>query len=190
MRRSGFKGLFAAGLVATSLASTTTVVASADMFLKLTGIKGESADAKHKDEIEVLSWAWGMSTGTGRVKKGTIAPQCIQDIHLTKFVDSSSPQLIMNGVLGQIAKEATLTVRKAGKDQQEYLIIKMTDVLVTSYQTGGSSGSDAAQLVDSVTLNFSTIQGEYRPQKEDGSLGNAVVFEINSTCPSDPSGRQ
>ena len=183
MRRSGFKGLVAAGLVATSIASTTSVVsASSDMFLKMTGIKGESQDSKHKDAMEILSWSWGMSTGTGRVKHGTIAPQCIQDLHLTKFVDSATPQLIMNGVLGQVAKEATLTVRKSGGSQQEYLIIKMSDVLVTSYQTGGSSASES-QLVDQVVLNFSSIQGEYKQQKEDGSLGNSVFFDINSTCP-------
>jgi type VI secretion system secreted protein Hcp len=160
------------------------------MFLKLTGIKGESADFKHKDEIEILSWSWGLSTGTGKGKRGTIAPRCIQDIHLTKFVDSASPQLIMNGVLGQIAKEGTLTVRKAGKDQQEYLIVKMQDVLVTSYQTGGSAGDNSDLLVDTVTLSFSSIQGEYRPQKPDGTLGTPVVFDISSTCPSDPGNRQ
>ena len=182
MRRSRFKGLVAAGLVATSIASTTSVVSASDMFLKISGIKGESTDAKHKDSIEVLSWSWGMSTGTARVKRGTVAPQCIQDLHVTKFVDSATPELIMNGVMGEIAKEATLTVRKAGKDQQEYLIIKMTDVLVSAYQTGGSSGSDVP-LVDQVVLHFSTMNGQYFPQKADGSLGSPVNFNISGDCP-------
>ena len=182
MKRSGFKGLVMAGLVASSIASSTSVVsASSDMFLKLSGVKGESVDEKHKDEIDVLSWSWGTSTGTGKVKRGTIAPQCIQDLTLTKLVDSSSPQLIMNGVLGEVAKEGTLTMRKAGKGQQEFLILKMTDVLVTSYQTGGAAGSES-QLMDQVVLNFSSIQGEYRPQKPDGSLGTPVVFNISGSC--------
>lgn len=181
MKRSGFKGLVAAGFVAASLASSTSVVSASDMFLKLSGIKGESTDEKHKDEIDVLSWSWGTSTGTGKVKRGTIAPQCIQDLQLTKLVDSSSPQLIMNGVLGEVAKEGTLTMRKAGKGQQEFLVLKMTDVLVTSYQTGGVSGNES-QLMDQVVLSFSSITGEYRPQKADGSLGQAVVFNIAGSC--------
>ena len=182
MKRSGFKGLVAAGLMAASVASSTSVVSASDMFLKLTGVKGESVDDKHKGEIDVLSWSWGLSTGTARVKKGTIAPKCIQDLALTKFVDSSTPQLIMNGVLGQTAKEGILTVRKSGvKDSQEYLVLKMTDVMVTSYQTGGSGGD--GQLVDSVVLSFSSIQGEYRPQRADGTVGTPVVFDITSTCP-------
>lgn len=183
MKRSGFKGLVAAGLVATSIASSTSVVSASDMFLKLSGIKGESLDAKHKDEIDVLSWSWGTSTGTGKVKHGTVAPQCIQDLVLTKFVDTSTPQLIMQAVMGQAAKDGTLTVRKSGsKEQQEYLVLKMTDVLVTSYQTGGSAASDQL-LIDQVVLHFSSIEGEYRPQKDDGTLGAPVVFQINSTCP-------
>lgn len=190
MKRSGFKGLVAAGLVATSIASSTSVVsANSNIFLKLGDIKGESTDQKHKDWIEVLSWSWGMSAGTGRVKKGTIAPQCIQDLTLTKFVDSSSPEIIMAAVLGEVAKEATLTLRKAGGDQQEYLIVKMSDVLVTSYQTGGGGGNEA-QITDEVVLHFSSIRGEYRPQSADGKLGTPVVFNISSDCPSDPSIRQ
>src|SRR5215213_10067359 len=175
MKRSGFKGLVAAGLVATSIASSTSVVSASDMFLKITGVKGESLDVKHAGEIDVLAWSWGMSTGTGRVKKGTIAPQCIEDLSLTKFTDSATPQLIMNAVTGEAAKEATLTMRKAGKEQQEFLVIKMSDVLVTSYQTGGSAGSEQ-NLTDSLVLHFSSISGEYRQQKADGSLGSPVFF--------------
>ena len=73
-------------------------------------------------------------------------------------------------------------MRKAGKEQQEFLIIKMTDVLVSSYQTGGVSGSET-NLVDAVTLSFSSISGEYKQQRADGSLGSSVFFQIDSTCP-------
>lgn len=182
MRRTGFKGLVAAGLVAASVASTTSVVSASDMFLKISGIKGESTDKAHKDSIEILSWSWGMSEGTGKVKRGTVAPKCIQDLELTKLVDSSTPALITHGVLGETAKEATITVRKSGGDQQDYLIIKMTDVMVSSYQTGSDAASNSA-LVDTVVLSFSTIQGEYKRQRPDGSLDSGVTFSINSTCP-------
>ena len=181
MKRSGFKGLVAAGLVAASMVSTTSAVSASDMFLKIGNIKGESTDDKHKDWIEVLSWSWGTSPNTGKTKRGTVAPQCINDLVLTKYVDSSSPELIMNAVLGQAAKDATLTMRKAGKDQQEFLIIKMQDVLVSSYQTGANS-SNEAQLTDAITLHFSSISGEYRPVRDDGKVGTAVTFQISGDC--------
>lgn len=181
MKRSGFKGLVAAGIVAAGIASSTSIVSASDMFLKIGDIKGESVDDKHKDWIEVLSWSWGTSTGTGKTKRGNVPAVCVQDLVLTKKVDSASPELIMNGVLGQSVKEATLTMRKAGKGQQEFLVIKMQDVLVSSYQTGGSAGSEA-DLMDQLVLHFRAIQGEYRPQKPDGSLGNPVVFSISGDC--------
>jgi len=181
MKRSGFKGLVAAGLVAASVASSTSVVSASDIFVKIAGITGESTDDKHKGWIEVLSWSWGTSTGTGKTKRGTVPAQCVLDLVLTKLVDSSSPQLIMNGVLGQAAKDATLAMRKAGKDQHDFLVVKLQDVLVSSYQTGGSSQSES-QLVDQLVLHFSSIQGEYRPQKADGTLGTPVTFQISGDC--------
>ena len=33
---------------------------AASIFARIGTIKGESRDAKHKDEIEVLSWSWGL----------------------------------------------------------------------------------------------------------------------------------
>jgi type VI secretion system secreted protein Hcp len=69
---------------------------------------------------------------------------------------------------GQHFKSATLTARKAGKGQQEFLVYKLTDVLVTSYQTGGSSGSDAPG--DSVALDFASIEVEFRPQSSTGKV--------------------
>ena len=88
MRRTGFKGLVATGLVAAGVAASTTAVSASDMFLKIANITGESQDAKHKGEIDVLAWSWGQSTGTGKTRRGTIPSACIQDLSLTKYVDS------------------------------------------------------------------------------------------------------
>jgi type VI secretion system secreted protein Hcp len=73
---------------------------------------------------------------------------------------------------GKHHKEAVLTARRAGKSQQEFLVFKFKDVLVTSYQTGGSAQSDV--VLDQASIGFSTIQMDYRPQKADGSLGPSV----------------
>lgn len=54
-----------------------------DMFIKIDGIKGESTDDKHKDEIDVLSWSWGMSQSgtvhtTGGSGAGKVSFRCIR----------------------------------------------------------------------------------------------------------------
>lgn len=180
MRRSGFKGLVAAGIVATGIAASTTAVAASDMFLKMSGVVGESQDSKHKGEIDVLSWSWGTSTGTGRTRRGMVPAACITDLSLMKTVDSASPTLIMMGVLGQVSPEATLTVRKSGDNPSDFFILKMTNVSISSYQTGGSEGEN--QLTESVVLHFDQLKGEYRQQKADGSFGSPILFDVSGAC--------
>ena len=78
---------------------------------------------------------------------------------------------------GEHIKDATITVRKAGKGQQEYLIIKMTDMLVTSVSTSVSAEGDAT--IEGVVLAFAKVDLEYRPQKPDGTLDVGVHFKYD-----------
>ena len=147
-------------------------MAAVDYFLKFEGIKGESTDAKHKDEIDIESWSWGETQAGQGAGAGKVA---MQDFHFVMKVNKATPTLMKACATGQHITTATLTGRKAGKEQQEYLTVKLTDVLVSSYQTGGMGGGDD-QPVDQVSLNFSKIEVEYRPQKPDGSLGTSERF--------------
>ena len=145
-----------------------------DMFLKLDDVKGESVDSKHKGEVDVLAWSWGMSqSGTTHVGGGGGAGKVsVQDISLTKYVDKSSPVLMLSCCNGKHFKEAVLTVRKAGEKPLEYIKITMKEVIVANISTGGSGGED--RLTENVTLNFAEFKIEYVPQKPDGS-GDAAV---------------
>jgi type VI secretion system secreted protein Hcp len=145
-----------------------------DMFLKIDDVKGESTDDKHKDMIDVLAWSWGMSqSGTTHMGGGGGAGKVsVQDISLTKYVDKSSPNLILAACNGKHFKEALLTVRKAGEKPLEYIKITMKEVLVSNISTGGSGGQD--RLTENITLNFAEFKVEYTPQKPDGS-GDAAV---------------
>jgi type VI secretion system secreted protein Hcp len=145
-----------------------------DMFLKIDDVKGESQDDKHKDEVDVLAWSWGMSqSGTTHTGGGGGAGKVnVQDMSLTKYVDKSSPNLIMAACNGKHYKQALLTVRKAGEKPLEYIKITMKEVLVASVGTGGSGGED--RLTENITLNFAEFKVEYAPQKPDGS-GDAAV---------------
>jgi type VI secretion system secreted protein Hcp len=110
-----------------------------DGFLKLDGIKGESADAKHKGEIDIISFSFGASQiGTqGSGGGGGSGKVQIHDIHFFKKVDASSPLLFLNCATGAHIKEATFVVRKAGGQQLEFLKIKLTDILISSIKPHG-----------------------------------------------------
>jgi type VI secretion system secreted protein Hcp len=146
------------------------------IFARIGTIKGESRDAKHKDEIEVLSWSWGVSqTGTttsgGGSGKGKAS---FHDFNFTHHVDKASPVLMKACATGEHIKDARITVRKAGKGQQEYLVVTMTDVLVTSVSMSVSAEGDAT--MEGVTLAFAKVDLVYKPQKPDGSLDVGVHF--------------
>ncbi len=145
-----------------------------DMFLKIDDVKGESTDDKHKGEIDVLAWSWGMNqSGTTHMGGGGGSGKVsVHDLSLTKYVDKSSPNLMLATCNGKHFKEALLTVRKAGEKPLEYIKISMKEVIVSSVSTGGSGGQD--RLTENITLNFAEFKIAYTPQKEDGS-GDAAV---------------
>jgi len=146
---------------------------ASNYFLKIDGIPGESLDAKHKDEIEVLSWSWGETneppaTSGGGAGSGKVA---MTDLHVSANLSRASPQLLLACASGQHIKSAVLTGRKAGKAQAEFLTFSLSDVLVSGYQTGGSA---VEAPLDSISLNFSKIEVSYKQSKADGSLAKAI----------------
>jgi type VI secretion system secreted protein Hcp len=150
-------------------------MAQVDYFLKLDGIKGESTDSKHKGEIELSSFSWGCSntsdvagsSGTG----GGAGKVHFQDLHCTTMVNTSSPTLMLNCATGVHIKSALVTARKQGGDQQDYYKVTLTDVLVSSYQSGG--GGDLIPT-DQFSLNYGKIEFSYQSQDEKGKLGTPV----------------
>ena len=152
---------------------------ASDIFAKIGDIKGESLDAKHKDEIEVLSYSWGV-TNAGHVGGGAgggAGKATFQDLAFHHGIDKASPRLFAACATGEHIKEATITHRKSGKGQQEYLIVKLNDVIVTSVQNSGSSGG--GDTTESVSIAFAKVSLEYKPQKPDGSLDAGVFFKYD-----------
>jgi type VI secretion system secreted protein Hcp len=147
---------------------------AADYFLQITGIAGESTDAKHKGWIDVEAWSWGESNtrqvsggaggGAGKVQ--------VQDFSFTTRVSKASPRLFLACATGQHMKEARLVAVHSGAMQQEFLTWTFSDVLVSAYQTGGAGGD--VSPMDQVSLNFAKLKVEYRAQKPDGSLEPAI----------------
>jgi type VI secretion system secreted protein Hcp len=152
---------------------------ASSIFAKIGSIKGESLDSKHKDEVEVLSWSWGVaqSGSLAHGGGGGEGKASFNDFNFTHHVDKASPVLLKACATGEHIKEATITVRKAGKGQQEFLIIKMNDVLITSVNPSGAG--DTAATAENVSLQFAKVDLEYKPQKADGSLDVGIHFKYD-----------
>jgi len=150
-------------------------MAQVDYFLKIEGVDSESTDDKHKGEIDCMSFSWGQTNaGTAGHGAGAGAGKVLpQDFTFTKKMDKASPLLMIGCATGQHFKSAILTARKAGGGQQEYLKITMSDLMVTSYQTGGSAEGDPVPI-DQISMNFAKLEMIYKEQKPDGSLGGDI----------------
>ena len=168
-------------VLAASLALALPLACSAavDAFLKVDGIKGESTDDKHKEEIDIESWSVGGKVDLGSNAGGARAGKpCVSDLLLVKQVDKASPLLFQALVVGNHIANATLAVRKAGEKPQDYLVLTLKEVQVSSVQH--SSGGDLP--MESVALNFASMEMTYKPIGRDGTAGAPVKATVNGGC--------
>ena len=148
---------------------------ASDIFAKIGDIKGESLDDKHKDEIEVLSFSWGVANAPNAGGAGA-GRATFHDLSFTHTIDKASPGLLQACATGTPLKEATITHRKAAKGQQEYLIIKMNDIIITGVSIGDSSGTAGSE---NVALAFAKVDLEYRRQNPNGTLDPGIHFTFD-----------
>lgn len=156
-----------------------------DILLHIDTVPGESRISGHEDEIDILSWNWGMSqagsfhTGNG----GGSGKVNVQDIVLTKYVDKSTPTLINKCANGTHIPSATLTLRKAGDPAVDYLVIKFDKLMVSSVSTGSAAGDD--RLIETITLHFAKFSVVYTPQDNDGAgiATSEFAFDVEANVP-------
>jgi type VI secretion system secreted protein Hcp len=145
-----------------------------DYFLKLEGSGFDGESKKMDKQIDVLSWSWGQSNGASvSTGEGLSAGKVnAQDLSLSFKLNKATPYIIKACANGEHLKSAVLTCRRAGTDPQDFLIMTLSPVVISSYTTGGGSGDDVP--VDSVTLCFAKLEYKYAPQKADGKLDKQI----------------
>lgn len=148
--------------------------AMVDYFLKIEGIEGESRDSKHAGEIQVSVFNWGEQQPIASWTGGGLGAGKVEmnDFNIVMPVSKASPHLFQKCATGEHIPSAVLTCRKAGKEQQEYLTITFSDLLVSRYQTDAESAD--VLPTDQVSFNFKKVEFSYREQKADGTLGGAI----------------
>jgi type VI secretion system secreted protein Hcp len=156
---------------------------NADMFLKLDGIAGESTDDKHKNEINLTSFAFavgrgGDGTGTsGGIAGAAATPKGrLQTLRIDKIYDSASPKLFRAAASGQHIKSAVLTFRRSNDNDIEFLTYTLSDVQVTSYDQGGKDGDarDLGSLEEEVGLTAAKVHVTEQTVDSDGKKGPVV----------------
>lgn len=136
-----------------------------DCFLKIDGIPGESADDKHAEWIEVLSYSHGMSQQSSCSTAGgqnRSAGRCDhQDLSVVKPLDKSSPKLAVYCSNGTPISEIRMELCGANGEKQKYMEYVLSDVIISSVRPGGSAQSSENVPLEEVTLNYSKIEWIY-----------------------------
>jgi len=145
---------------------------AADIFLKITDIKGESKNKGHEKEIDIRSWSWSLSqTGTMAMGSGGGAGKVhVENLNITKYFDAASTDLLLACCNGKHIPEAVLTCQKAGGTPLPYVKITLTNVVISRITTAGTHGDELYS--EQIALNFEKVKVEYDTQTETGAKGD------------------
>jgi type VI secretion system secreted protein Hcp len=152
------------------------------MFLRVKGaahglINGESPDDKHKGEIEVLSWSWGIQGKASLGGGGASGKATVRELRIVKNVDKASTALMGAVRTNEVIKEAVLTLRKSGKGALEFLKITVEQGRITSIDISAGDPSGGAALTEIITISFNKVTVEYTPQGGDGQPQGGTTFQ-------------
>jgi type VI secretion system secreted protein Hcp len=166
---SGSSGTGSSGGTDTGSGSDQGGGPSADIFLKLDGISGESTDEDHKGEIDVEAFTFNAKRASGKVK--------FSPLRVVKVYDASSPRLMQAAASGRHIRSGTLTFRRSGDPNGvEFLTYMLSDLTVTSYQEGGANADDRTlgSLEDEVGLTPAKVQVTEKTVDASGKSGPVV----------------
>jgi type VI secretion system secreted protein Hcp len=138
--------------------------------------KGESKAKGHegsKGWIEVGSVQFGVGRGintrVGTSSKREASAPHVSEI-ITKLMDSTSPLLFQEGLIGK-ACTAKIDLVETGSDQlNTCLELTLTNAMISGYSV--SSGGDRPS--ESISINFSKIEYKYTPYDDQHKAGTAV----------------
>ena len=153
---------------------------AANYFLKFTPeVKGgESKQKGYEGQLEIISFSWGVSQAGGFSYGGGggVAKANVQDITVSFRQCDASPLLMQHCASGKHLDSALLTCLKAGEEQKKYLEIQIEDVVISSYQTGGSGDE---MPIESMSMNFAKVTQSYFVQDDKGvtKAGNKGVWD-------------
>jgi type VI secretion system secreted protein Hcp len=148
--------------------------AHVDFYLKVDGIDGESTDDKHKGQIEILSFSFGVdqpgssATGGG----GGAGKASFSDMTFSAHASKASPKLFLACATGQHIPSATFVIHRDGETNAYYKVV-LQDILVTSFQSSGSAEGDVVPT-DQFSVNFAQVKLEYTSVDGTVTSGEAI----------------
>ncbi|HEY6514257.1 MAG TPA: type VI secretion system tube protein TssD [Burkholderiaceae bacterium] len=154
-------------------------LAGSDIFLhvqtKRAGkVKGEAVSPGHEDDIAIRAWHWGVTANSAIGSTQATARRSYRGLTVVKLIDSATTALMAALATNDEVKEAKLTMRKPGSEQVDYFLVTLNNARVSTIE----HATDAeGNTLETVTLVFTKVEVEYRPQKSTGGRGGSFTFQ-------------
>lgn len=149
-----------------------------DIYCKIDGVEGEALDSKHQGWIHVEAiaggvanagaFAYGGGGGSGKAQW--------QDITIRGKFDKCFATMMQKCATGEHIGKVEISACKAGGDQQEFLNIKMEDVIISSLNL---SGAESTEPMFDCGFNFAKVTVTGKGQDSKGNMGGAVTAGYN-----------
>jgi len=159
--------------------SNASLAGGSDIFLNVRAkragkVKGEATSPGHEDDIVIQSWHWGVAASSAIGSTQATGRRSYRGLTVVKLIDSATTGLMSALATNDEIKEAKLTMRKPGSEQIDYFIVTLNNARVSAIEHATDAQGNAAETV---TLMFTKVSVEYRPQKSTGGRGASFVFE-------------
>ena len=154
-----------------------------DMFLHVQAkragkLKGEAHQPGFDGDILVQGWRWGLAQSSALGHTQALSRRSYSALTVIKSIDLATTGLMSALATNDEIKEAKLSMRKAGGEQEVYFVIKLESARI--------SGVDHVALADgsteeTVQIVFNKVEVEYRTQKAAGIRGGSAMFSDELT---------
>jgi type VI secretion system secreted protein Hcp len=146
------------------------------MTLKIPGITGQSTLAGHTGELEILSFSHGislpLSAGSVSNSDRLAGRAIVQDMSMSRYVDSASPLLMQ-----KCASGTAIVGRIDSGTPVNFMTYTLSDVFVSNYSISG--GGDTP--MENFTLNSAILKASYTVEKVTGGAAGDTLFSWDST---------
>jgi len=152
--------------------------------MQIAGINGESADSNHKNWMDVQTIQWGVArqitSSTSTMNDRESSNAVITDLHVTRSMDSSTPQMFIESCCGK-GKDITIHLTKTGSGTgaDVFMEYKLKNALISAYDVAGDT-NDTDRPTENITISFIDVEVKYTPYDEDGNALAAIAVGFDT----------
>lgn len=156
------------------------------IYLKVDGVTGEAKDGQHEGWIDVQHFRWRISQPTENSVGGGggIGKAVVREMEVLARIDKAMPTMMKKCIQGEHLSAVSLGLRKASESTDDYLIIKMQQVMISAVEimpfTDASAGDGQAVSPGAMVVMYrfspSVVGVSCTEQTETGALSAKVEF--------------